>query len=97
MLCDARDHASPFIARHSDGVKRYKGTCAVEHIILALRSLRSRCAAGSGWLHTSRLAHERQLVLQHVRRLPEDLADPLPEPTVHRAQLHASTSLSSLE
>ena len=25
MLCDARDHASPFIARHSDGVKRYKG------------------------------------------------------------------------
>ena len=28
--------------------------------VLALRSLRSRCAAGSGWLHTSRLAHEQR-------------------------------------
>ena len=60
MLCDARDHASPSQHASATRVKRYKGTCAVEHIILALRSLRSRCAAGSGWLHTSRLAHEQR-------------------------------------
>jgi len=46
-------------ALHSTA-KRYKGTCAVS-FVLALRSLRSRCAAvGSCWLHTSRLAHEQR-------------------------------------